>query len=258
MKIQDFCDMTKFEEIMSNWAFATGLATVAVGADGEYISECYNFTDFCIKYTRGSKEGCRRCEKNDREGNGVYTCHAGLVDFGIPIELEDGTRLGSVIGGQVLPEDPDEDKFRATAREFGINEDDYIEALKKVNIRSRQQIEASAHLLGDVINMFVRASYASYMSNRILSNLTSGIDLAAEQIVTANDNVKQIEKFSNRQKILALNASIEAARAGEAGKGFAVVAEEVQKLAQGMSVISVNIKEALGNVTHTITNLTKE
>ena len=65
MRIQDFADMTKFEEIMSNWAKATGLATVAVGAEGEYISECYNFTDFCIKLTRGSKEGCARCEECD-------------------------------------------------------------------------------------------------------------------------------------------------------------------------------------------------
>ena len=48
MRIQDFCDMVKFEEIMSNWAKSTGLATVAVGADGKYISECYNFTEFCI------------------------------------------------------------------------------------------------------------------------------------------------------------------------------------------------------------------
>ena len=36
MRIQDFCDMVKFEEIMSNWAKSTGLATVAVGADGKY------------------------------------------------------------------------------------------------------------------------------------------------------------------------------------------------------------------------------
>ena len=43
MRIQDFCDMKKFEEIMSNWAKSTGLATVAVGDDGKYISECYNF-----------------------------------------------------------------------------------------------------------------------------------------------------------------------------------------------------------------------
>lgn len=257
MRIQDFCDMNKFEEIMSNWAKSTGLATVAVGDDGKYISECYNFTDFCIKYTRGCKEGCRRCEKNDREGKGVYTCHAGLVDFGIPITLEDGTVLGSVIGGQVLPENPDEAKFRVTAREFGINEDEYIEALHKVNVKSREQIQASAELLGDVVNMFVRASYASKENGKILGKLTSGIELAADQIVAANDNVKQIEKFSNRQKILALNASIEAARAGEAGRGFAVVAEEVQKLAQGMAVISVNIKNALGDVTTTITNLNK-
>lgn len=53
MKIQEFCNMKKFEGIMSNQAKTTGLATVAVGADGKYISACYNFTDFCIKLTRG-------------------------------------------------------------------------------------------------------------------------------------------------------------------------------------------------------------
>ena len=67
LRIQDFCDMNEFEKIMKNWAMSTGLATVAVGADGKYISECYNFTDFCIKLTRGCAEGKKRCEKCDRE-----------------------------------------------------------------------------------------------------------------------------------------------------------------------------------------------
>ena len=56
MEIREFADMDKFEDIMNNWAKATGLATVAVGADGKYISGCYNFTDFCIKLTRGSRK----------------------------------------------------------------------------------------------------------------------------------------------------------------------------------------------------------
>lgn len=255
MRIQDFCDMNKFEEIMQNWALSTGLATVAVGEDGQYISKCYNFTDFCIKLTRGSAEGCRRCEKNDREGKGVYSCHAGLMDFGIPITLDDGTVLGSIIGGQVLPESPDEEAFRSTARELGINEDRYIEALKQVNVRTREQIEASAQLLGDVVNMFVRASYTAMRNEEIVNRMQKGINKAAEQIVLANENTHQIEAFSSRQKILALNASIEAARSGEAGKGFAVVAQEVQKLAQGMAVTSVNIKNALTEVTETIMQL---
>ena len=255
MKIEDFCDMEKFENIMSNWATSTGLATVAVGADGQYISECYNFTDFCIKLTRGSIEGCKRCEQCDREGRGVYACHAGLVDFGIPITLDDGTVLGSVIGGQVLPENPDDEAFRATARELGINEDQYIEALHRVTVKSREEIEASANLLGDVINMFVRDSYVTAQNQVLLQKLTDGIQEAAVYIEEANLSTKKIEGFSKRQKILSLNASIEAARAGEAGRGFSVVAGEVQKLADGMSVTSAEITSTLKNLTHTIESL---
>lgn len=255
MKIQDFCDMNKFEQIMKNWANSTGLATVAVGADGKYISDCYNFTEFCIDLTRGSAEGKKRCEKCDREGHGVYPCHAGLVDFGIPITLEDGTVLGSIIGGQVLPENPDEEKFRQTARELGIDEDKYIKALKKVNVKTKEQIDASANLLGDVINMFVRASYANWKNENLVGELKGGIAKAAEQIEEATDKTKEIDGYSKRQQILALNASIEAARAGDQGKGFAVVATEVQKLARDMAASSEAIKKILGQLSHTINNL---
>ncbi len=258
LKIQEFCDMEKFENIMDNWARSTGLATVAVGADGEYISQCYNFTDFCIKLTRGSEEGCRRCEKCDREGKGVYACHAGLVDFGIPITLEDGTVLGSVIGGQVLPENPDEDKFRAVARELNIDEEIYIDALHKVNVRSRDAIEASAELLGDVVNMYVRTCYSQKTSEVMLSNLKTGIKDAAVQIESANASVKQIASIGKRQTILSLNASIEAARSGAAGKGFAVVADEVKKLADSMNEVSRDISKALHEITQTVNNLNQE
>ena len=257
MKIQDFCDMGKFEQIMKNWAVSTGLATVAVGADGKYISDCYNFTEFCIDLTRGSAEGKRRCEQCDREGHGVYPCHAGLVDFGIPITLDDGTVLGSIIGGQVLPENPDEEKFRGVARELGVDENKYITALKKVNVKTREQIDASANLLGDVINMFVRASYNSWKNENLVGELKGGIVKAAEQIEEAEGKTKEIDGYSKRQQILALNASIEAARAGDQGKGFAVVAGEVQKLARDMGTSSAHITSILGQLSVTINNLNK-
>ena len=252
MRIQDFCDMEKFEQIMNNWAISTGLATVAVGADGKYISECYNFTDFCIKLTRGSKIGCERCERCDQEGEGVYNCHAGLVDFGIPITLKDGTVLGSVIGGQVLPEHPDEEAFRQKARDMGINEDAYIEALHKVNVRTREEIEASANLLCDVITMYVRSCYEEKKNVDLLMKLKSGITEAAEEIEIANKNTKKIAGYSSRQTMLALNASIEAARAGEAGKGFTVVASQVSDLAKGMKEVSMEITTSLDKLTKTI------
>ncbi len=258
LKIEDFCDMEKFENIMDNWARSTGLATVAVGGDGNYISKCYNFTDFCIKLTRGNMEGKRRCEECDRNGTGVYNCHAGLVDFAIPITLEDGTALGSVIGGQVLPENPDEEAFRETARELGIDEDTYIAALRKVSVKTPDEIQASAELLGDVINMFVRSSYASKTSQSLLSGLQTGIKEAASIIESANDSTKQIVAISKRQTILSLNASIEAARSGEMGKGFAVVADEVKMLADNLAVVSKSITKDLKGLTQTINNLNGE
>ena len=258
MKIQDFCDMERFEELMATWARATGLASVAVDTEGEYISECYNFTDFCMKLTRGSQEGCRRCERCDQEGEGVYECHAGLVDFRIPITLEDGTVLGSVIGGQALPEEPDEERYRRIAREIGVKEDEYIEALEKVTVRTKDEIDASASLLGDVINIYVRSCYISFVNKDLLGSLREGISKAVEEIDVANENTKKITGFSSKQRILALNASIEAARAGDAGRGFAVVANEVQKLAQGMEAASVDINNSLTNVTATIYSLNKE
>ncbi len=256
MEIKEFADMQKFEEIMANWAKATGLATVAVGLDGKYISECYNFTDFCIKLTRGSKEGCARCEKCDREGVGVYNCHAGLIDFGIDLELN-GEKVGSVIGGQVLPEQPDEEKFREVAREIGVNEDEYIKALHKVNVRSEEAIRASAELLGQVLNNYINAEYARKVNGKIINQLTTGVEKTNELVDAIQQKTGELRSIQGKQKILALNASIEAARAGEMGAGFAVVAGEVGKLSEKCSDVNKAIEDIVINIAEVVSAMKK-
>ena len=241
---------------MKNWALATGLATVAVGTDGKYISDCYNFTDFCIKLTRGSKEGCRRCEKCDREGKGVYHCHAGLIDFGIDLTVN-GEKVGSVIGGQVLPEHPDEDKFRQVAREIGVDEDKYIDALAKVNVRTEESINASAELLGQVLNNFINAEYSSKVNGEIINSLTSGVDEANHFVEEIKKKTGELRSIQSKQKILALNASIEAARAGEMGAGFSVVAGEVGKLSEKSSSVNKDIEDIVGKISDVVSAMKK-
>lgn len=63
MELKEFMDISKLQKIQDNFSDATGLAAIAVGNDGQYLTEGSNFTDFCMKYTRGSKEGNRRCVK---------------------------------------------------------------------------------------------------------------------------------------------------------------------------------------------------
>jgi len=254
MDIQEFVNMQEFESIMANWATATGLATVAVGANGKYVSECYNFTDFCMKYTRGSSKGCARCEKCDREGNGVYHCHAGLVDFGIDLII-DGEKVGSVIGGQVLPEKPDEEKFRKVAKEIGVNEEEYIEALHKVNICSDEMIRASAELLGMVLNHFINAEYAKKKNEVILSTLINGVKKTNELVEAVKDKTSMLHAIQCRQKILALNASIEAARAGDNGAGFSVVANEVGKLSERSTIVNRDIEDTMVEIYKVVSSM---
>ena len=258
MKIQDFCDMNKFEEIMRNWAKSTGLAAAAVEVGGKYISKRYNFTDFCTRLTRSSKEGARRCEKCQRDGQGVYSCHAGLFEFSIPVVLEDGTQLGKVIGGQVFLESLSDDKFRKIVEELGIKEESYIDALKKVKVRQRDEVEAAAHLLGDAINMFVQTSYAAKANEELFGGLTTNISAAIKEIDAASDSAKKITGFSGKQRMLALSASLGAARAGEHGRGFSVVAGEVQKLAQDMDETSGEIIHSLNKLADIIHQLERK
>lgn len=224
LNIPDFCDMAAFDQMMKDWSNATGLATVAVGRDGHYISGYYNFTRFCQGLTRKSPEGLRRCIECDKKGRGVYLCHAGLVDFAAPITLEDGTVLGNIVGGQVLPVKPDEAQFRATARELGIPEDEYIQELRKVAIRTKAQIDSSFALLTNAVNLFVRTSYAAKMNtlysaerSRIISSLSRlyfavfYIDLESDRYAAldAPDYLKDFLAHNGLKASLALQQAAE-------------------------------------------------
>ena len=56
MELKDFMDLSKLQKIQDAFSDATGLAAIAVGKNGEYITEGSNFTDFCMKYVTGRKK----------------------------------------------------------------------------------------------------------------------------------------------------------------------------------------------------------
>ena len=289
--LTELIDVATLQEIQDGFAKLTGMAALTTDEYGNAVTQGSNFTDFCMNYTRKSRLGCQRCEKCDKSGGeqtmhsgkaAAYFCHAGLVDFAAPIMLN-GKFIGSIIGGQVLTEKPDEKKFRAIARELDIDVDEYIEALGKIQIIEKEKIDAAADFLCTIAKVLSQTAYNNYLANKSNSGLSSlnrtmllkvteaddtiqrskkrihelseafdGLgkfaQKSAEEVHSTAETVKEIQNIASNTKILGFNASIEASRARESGKGFGVIAQEVRLLAETSKESAEKIETAM----HTI------
>ena len=247
MELKDFMDLKLLQDILNQFSDATGLAVVAVDNKGNEITERFNYTDFCTKYTRGTREGQRRCAKCDEECTGTYQCHAGLMDFSCDIVVN-GEKLGRLIGGQGLPGEADEEKFAGIAKELGISEKDYLAALKRVPVRSEKAIRAAASSVEFIVNYVVLSEYKKFKSATSTKVMDEELGVTTGMVDQINAKTKELEKIASKQNILALNASIEAGRAGALGAGFAVVASQMGDLSKQSGVIYKDIQQLAADI----------
>lgn len=251
MKLTDFMDMAHLQKIQDAFSDATGLAAIAVDAEGNYITKGSNFTDFCMKHTRGCSEGARRCQQCDATGQGTYECHAGLMDFSIDIVLN-GEKLGKMIGGQVLPQAPDEDKFAAIAQELGIDPEQYIRAVRKVPVRPEKSIRAAAALLDDVVNRAVLQEYMDATEYKKIRVWEEEIANATGTVARIKENTRELQSIASKQTIMALNASIETARVGAVGAGFGIIAKQMGAFSKQSAEIYKKITEDANIISESI------
>lgn len=171
--LTDLIDVELLQKIQDEFSKYTGMAALTTDADGNPLTEGSAFTDFCMKYTRQSELGYKRCVASDKNAalmaleSGepvVYVCHAGLADFASPIMLGDRL-LGCFLGGQVrISSKIDEEALKETAEELGIRYESYYEAMEKTNVIGKKELKKSAKFLGIVANVLSEMAYQNYMA----------------------------------------------------------------------------------------------
>ncbi len=296
----DVIDRQTLQSLQDAFANATGMAALATDATGS-VTHLSNPTDFCMNLTRKSPVGCERCNKCDLQGGAessrtgrpsVYYCHGGLVDFAAPIMLN-GRHIGSLIGGQILTEEPDDNKFRKIAREIGVDPEEYVNALHKIKIVPKSQVDAAANLLYQMANALSDVGYQKAIAQseserseaavsdiqRSFVDINQQTDSAVAGITALSDNftsikesaaasakaveitdsiIKTIESSSTQLTLIGFNASIEAKRAGAAGAGFNVIAQEVRALADKNTKQAVEIEKTLHGIKKAMTEINEQ
>lgn len=175
--MQDIVDVNLLQEIQDNFSQVTKLAAITVDYKGEPITNYSNFTRFCQKFRED--EICKNiCFRSDAHGGVeaarskrpyVYTCHAGLVDFAIPIVFE-GQFLGSILAGQVKISDHNYKRtlpydIELVEQRF---EDPELQAFyDEVETISSKELEAASDLMYLMSNYIVEQAFNQMMQEEL-------------------------------------------------------------------------------------------
>ncbi|WP_051249685.1 PocR ligand-binding domain-containing protein [Maridesulfovibrio zosterae] len=185
VKVAEVLPPEMLREFQRLFSKMTGIANLIVEKDGTPVDlqSFDEFSSFCFGLIRPNKEGAARCAENDINGGRVaketgkpyvYECHAGLVDFGVPI-IVDGIQIGSWLGGQVLTSKPDYDNFIKIADELGLDHDEMIKAVNEVPVLPREQVDSAADFLQLIANSQSAVGNVNLMWSKIIARLDSGV-----------------------------------------------------------------------------------
>lgn len=256
MGLLDYVELEELQRVQDMFSAATGLAIAISELNGTPITKPSNFTDFCTKYTKKSKEGAARCEKGHASKTGTYQCHAGLMSFTEPIVIG-GEHVANIIGGQVRTKEGDTEEIRQIARELDIPEEEYVRAFEKLPIHSEESVRMAAELIKLVLNGLASSGQAVQYDEEKMTILKGEIENMVHKAQDITLKTQDLEKISKRQNILSLNASIEAARAGDAGRGFNIVANQMGELAKSSTTIYASIITDAGAIHTSAMNVEK-
>lgn len=163
--INECIDVDVLQEIQDKFSEATGFAAVTVDYMGRPITKYSNFSKFCTLFRK--HEGCNEaCLRSDAHGGieaarsgkpYVYKCHAGLIDFAIPIIIR-GQYLGAILAGQVKIKNDDQvhlDHITAKDSLSWKEDEELVEAYESIKPISYKKLVGAADMMFVISNYFV-------------------------------------------------------------------------------------------------------
>lgn len=176
LALDEIVDTETIQTLMEDLYRVTGIGIAVADRSGR-ILVATGWQDICTKFHRLHPETRRYCLESDvLLSSGVepgqfkmYKCKNNMWDIATPILLGEN-HVGNLYLGQFLYEDekPDYDLFRAQARRFGFDEDEYLDALNRVPRWSRETVQAVMRFYSQFAAFVATLSYGNLKLARTL------------------------------------------------------------------------------------------
>jgi PAS domain S-box-containing protein len=148
-RLSDLLDLPSLQKMADAHYRAAGMPIGIIDAIDGSILIGSGWQEICVRFHRAHPESLQRCRESDNhikaclvEGEACqYKCKNGLWDIGIPVVVA-GHHLATLFLGQFFYEGemPDRTFFIRQAHDFSFDEADYLAALDKVPVLSREQV----------------------------------------------------------------------------------------------------------------------
>jgi PAS domain S-box-containing protein len=198
LELGDIIDVPAFQKLMNDFYAVSHFPMSIVDMKGRVLVGV-GWQDICTKFHRVNPETCKLCLESDTQlSAGVargefrqYRCKNSLWDIATPIVVA-GRQVGNVFSGQFFFDDEtvDRETFRAQARQYRFDEEQYLGALDRVPRLSRRTVEDGMAFLLKLADMLSQLGYSNAQLARLLAErdrLTASLHEEKERLKRAQE-----------------------------------------------------------------------
>ena len=147
-KLEEIIDISLLQNFQEKLYNLYSLPSAIFDADGKKLTAVLS-QEVCYKFHRTHPEASKECIKcNNYIKDNLhlakptlnYNCSLGLIENATPLII-DGNHLGNFFVGQFMHEAPDLVFFEKQAEIYGFNKKEYLEAVNKIPIITKEKLE---------------------------------------------------------------------------------------------------------------------
>ena len=199
LELSRLIDVKAVQSLMNDFYRLANIPIALLDLKGNILVSV-GWQEICTKFHRVNPETCKHCLESDVNLSiGValgeyklYRCKNRMWDSVTPI-IVSGLHVGNAFSGQFFFDDEplDYEFFRAQARKYGFNEDEYIKALEKVPRLGRQAVDTAMSFLTTFANMVSQLGYSNLKLAKSLmerDTLVEGLKKGEERFRSVLEN----------------------------------------------------------------------
>jgi PAS domain S-box-containing protein len=192
VRLEDLIDAASVQSFLDDFYELARVPLAIIDLEGKVLVGA-GWSEICTRFHRVHPQTCRHCVESDlalsagvAEGEfKLYKCKNSMWDIATPMFVG-GRHVGNIFSGQFFFDDetPDHELFRAQARSYGFDMDEYMAALEAVPRLSHRTVDVTISFFSKLARILSNESYGRVKLARALTerrdasgNFGAGVDV---------------------------------------------------------------------------------